>query len=248
MPATPGGKKVRPFVLGVDGYRGGWVFVRINLSGQGLSAGIVRSFRDLLSGPAADAKMTLIDMPIGLASTGRRACEAEARKLLSPRRASSVFPSPRRTMLSFDDYAAANEWGKAQGAHAGGGLSKQAWMITPKIKEIDEAMTPEDQSRIGEGHPEIAFTRLNDGSPCYFSKRTPEGKAERYRLLKRHGLPAARRIYTELRLEHGAIIGEDDVYDACALALSARARLAGQAIHLTDGARDEKGLLMEIWG
>lgn len=151
-------------------------------------------------------------------------------------------------MLGFAAYEEANQWGKQQGPDGGGGLSKQAWMITPKIREIDAVISPDDQDRLGEGHPEVAFTRLNDGEPCRFAKRTTEGKRERRALLSRNGLTSAHDLFRRLKQMHGSGVAEDDIYDACALALTARARLEGKAIRLSDDERDARGLVMEIWG
>lgn len=248
MPATKRGNAAGPFVLGVDGCRAGWVAARLNLLSGETAAFIIPSFDDLWKGVGTEAEMIAVDMPIGLAETGRRACEREARKLLSPYRHTSVFPTPRRAMLAFDAYEDANDWGKRQGAEAGGGLSRQAWMITPKIREIDNVIKPRDQRRLAEGHPEVAFWRLNGGAPCRHPKRKPEGAKERLALLRRQGISNARRLYESLRAEAGAKIGADDVYDACALALTAKARLEGKAVRLGDGAKDARGLLMEIWG
>ena len=196
--------------------------------------------------------MTMADMPIGLGDEAARACERQARALLSPLRHSSVFSPPRRGMLDFTDYAAANAWGKAQakrlaGKEAGGGLSRQAWMIAPKIREADAYMTPARQARIAEAHPEVAFWRLNGAAPCVHSKKTPEGRAERKALLARNGLDPEP-LFRALRKDAGGGAGLDDWYDACALALTAKARLEGAAVRLGDGARDARGLLMEIWG
>ncbi len=190
--------------------------------------------------------MIMVDMPIGLGDRAPRACETMARRLLSPLRHSSVFSPPRRKMLSFARYEDANAWGKE---NCGKGLSKQAWMIAPKIREIDEAIAPQDQARVGEGHPEFAFARLNGGKPCAHPKRKAEGQTERLALLAREGMTEAEAIYQSLRAEHGGkSIARDDVYDACALALTAKARLEGSALRLSDDARDGRGLVMEIWG
>lgn len=195
----------------------------------------------------APAAMTIIDMPIGLADAGRRACEAMTRQKIGPRR-SSVFSAPRRPMLAFSDYAQANEWGKRQGKALGGGLSKQAWMIVPKIRDIDAVITPADQDYVGEGHPELAFWRLNGGAPCRRPKREKEGAEERRALLDRAGIADAAAHFDALRKRYGRGVALDDVYDACVLALTAEARLNGEAVRLSDGARDARGLVMEIWG
>lgn len=235
------------FVLGVDGCRAGWAVLRLNLYDNAVSGFLAPDFAGLLNGAGAGAAMIIVDMPIGLAERGRRGCEALARDRLKPGRTSSVFTPPRRPMLAFKTYVEANAWGKRQ--EAKGGLSKQAWMIAPKIREIDAAIAPADQARLGEGHPEIAFARLNAGRPCAHSKRKREGEAERRALLARAGVANAEEIYLTLRAAHGAAaVKRDDVYDACALALTAKARLEGTATRLTDGARDARGLIMEIWG
>lgn len=155
-------------------------------------------------------------------------------------------------MLDFDSYAEANAWGKAQakrltGQEKGGGLSKQAWMIAPKIREADAVMTPALQKRISEAHPELAFTRLNGGAPCAHSKRTSEGRQERKALLAQSDLHPDS-LFLQLREDASGGVGLDDLYDACALALTAKARSEGKAIRLGDGSRDARGLLMEIWG
>jgi len=39
----------------------------------------------------------------------------------------------------------------------GRGLSQQAWGIAPKIKEVDDAITPESQQWAFEIHPEVSL-------------------------------------------------------------------------------------------
>ena len=208
-----------------------------------MSVAIADSIAALLGGPLAHAEAIVVDIPIGLPELPGRACERDARLAIGPRR-SSVFAAPLRGMLSFAAYEDANAFGKARGA----GLSKQAWNITPKIREMDALITPSLQERIVEGHPELAFTRLA-GAPCTHSKRTTEGQAERRRLLASRAvdagslLEAARGRYPTKRQ-----FADDDLIDACALALSAEARLAGSAWLVGDGARDSRGLVMEICG
>ena len=250
MPATRTGNRSKSVVVGVDGCRDGWIAARLDLSDLKLALSLWPTFRAVLAGPANDASFLMVDMPIGCAETGRRACEQEARAKLGRGRASSVFATPRRPMLAFREYAQANEWGKRQGIAAGGGLSKQAWMIKPKIVEIDDLITPTDQLWIAEAHPEVAFYRLNDEHACTHSKHTEDGRKERLRLLRRHGLRGIDARIRTLKSKTGAgrKFATDDAYDACALALTARARMEGNAIRLGDGARDARGLLMEIWG
>lgn len=251
MPATKRGKRAPTHVFGVDGCRAGWVAARLNLDDNRLEAKFGFQFRDIVK-LVENARMVMVDMPIGLGDETARPCEAAARKLLSPLRHSSVFSPPRRQMLNFEEYSEANAWGKAQqkkltGSEAGGGLSKQAWMITPKIREVDAVMTPDLQKRICEAHPEIAFWRLNNRTPCTHSKRTAQGREERQVLLAKSGLNPDP-LFQSLKQAASGGAGLDDLYDACALALTAKARLNGKAVHLGDDKCDARGLLKEIWG
>lgn len=251
MPATGERMTDRGFVLGVDGCRNGWVAAILDTRSTIVNAAVVPDFRTLLARFFDAAAMIIVDMPIGLKDEGRRACEALARRRLGAGRASSVFPAPRRPMLSMRDYADANAWGKAQGAAHGGGLSKQAWHILPKIREIDDAIAPAHQERLGEGHPEIAFYRLNRLSPCTHGKRSAAGRSERLSILERHGVANAAALVIEARAQAkliGASVAHDDVYDACVLALTAKARLEGRALRLSADERDARSLMIEIWG
>lgn len=148
-------------------------------------------------------------------------------------------------MLAFDRYEDANAFGKANGA----GLSRQCWGIVPKIREADQQMTRDLQGLVGEGHPELAFTRLC-GAPCAYPKRTAEGARERRSALVAAGLFSIDALLADLRRRHPRKreFADDDFYDACALSLTAEARLAGAAWRFGDDARDARGLLMEIWG
>lgn len=251
MPATDRRIRRSGYVVGVDGCRAGWIAARLSLKTGALSAHFAQTFETVLA-TARDARAIMVDMPIGLPDAGKRACERDARRLLRPLRHASVFSPPRRPILDFADYAAANAWGKAQafletGTETGGGLSKQAWMIAPKIREVDAALSPASQAQVGEAHPEVAFWRLNGERPCRWPKRAPEGRSERKALLWRSGL-SPDDLFDALREEAGGGAGLDDLYDACALALTAQARLDGGAVRLGDGARDSRGLVMEIWG
>jgi predicted RNase H-like nuclease len=236
-------------VIGVDGCRNGWVAAMLDRRSKVVNVAVAPDFAALLSRFQPTAAMIIVDMQIGLKDEGRRECERLARARLGRTRSSSVFPAPRRPMLSFSDYAAANAWGKTQGP--GCGLTQQAWRILPKIREIDDAITPAHQARLGEGHPEVAFWRLNGSTPCAHRKRSSEGKRERLAILERNGLTGVDELVADARAQAkaiGASAARDDVYDACALALTARARLEGRALRLSADERDARGLLMEIWG
>lgn len=185
------------------------------------------------------AEMIAVDMPIGLPDSGERGCDRLARKLLGKRR-SSVFLGLRRPLLDFEDYPSANEWAKADGA----GLSKQAWYLLDKIREIDATIKPADQARIRETHPELAFLALK-GGPLDHPKKSPEGQAERIDLLEAAGFV---RVQPWIDLLSGERALPDDLLDACALSLAAERMMKGEGKRLPDDPpRDAKGLAMEIW-
>ena len=121
-------------------------------------------------------------MPIGLLDRpGQRACDNFARRMLGRGRASSVFPSPSRRALSFPDYRAASDVNLRL---TGLKLNKQSFNISPKVREVDEAMKPGMQDRVREVHPELAFRSLNGGSSVPLNKKTGAGRDHRWRLLR----------------------------------------------------------------
>ena len=190
-----------------------------------------------------EARLAVIDVPIGLSDGPPRPCDQAARRLLGPRR-SSVFTPPMRGMLDLPDRAAATRYGQAR--RAGGGLSAQAWNIVPKIREADAAATPERQYRLREGHPELAFARLH-GAPLPHPKKTEAGARLRHAVLRDAGLDAAGLLADVRAAQPRRAVADDDVLDAAVLALTALAVLDGTAIRL-GGERDATGRVMEILG
>ena len=115
--------------------------------------------------------MIAIDIPIGLLDVyvpGGRDCDREARKLLGQPRGSSVFSAPSRASLG------ARNYDEARPHH----MSQQAFGILPKVRAVDEAMTPELQDRVFESHPEVAFWSLA-GRPMKNNKKRVAGREER---------------------------------------------------------------------
>ncbi len=227
---------------GLDGCRAGWVLAA--LSPARLAVQVVPTFAEVAARVDDGALAALaVDMPIGLPDDGSRRADQEARHRLGPRRG-SVFPTPVRATLGAIDYADALAISRRV---SGKGLSKQAFHLLGRIAEVDRVMTPARQDRIFECHPELAFTQLA-GAPLRHSKRTRPGIAERLALLARALGPArsAPLAAAVAAPERGA--GPDDVVDAVVIALVAEALAAGSAEveHLGDGARDRRGLRMEI--
>lgn len=231
------------FVCGVDGFKRGWV-VALEQPGGGevrlAQYPTVAALIDELGAPAVLA----IDIPIGLPVRGSRQCDVEARRLLGPKRGTSVFPAPRRAMLYATSYTAACEAGRRTGD---GAISKQAWALMPKLREVDELLQgrPELRDRVKEVHPEVCFFHLAGGHPVTEAKRTFLGLKRRLDLLEPHFASVATGA-----LEDAARLGcgEDDALDALAALWTARRIASREAVRIPVAEeRDATELVMEMW-
>jgi predicted RNase H-like nuclease len=223
-------------IAGIDGCRGGWLVVEACSNLRDANFRIAPNWNAI----ASDAEIIAVDMPIGLSRSGVRQCEVEARKIISPH-GSRVFRTLPRGALKFPqkDWRNANQWSKAQGF---GGISKQIWAIRPKIIEIDRAITPDNQTRVYEAHPELAFARLAGLS--LESKHTSQGLAARKHLLQRAGFTKLDDWLQHLR---GTGAKADDLLDSCVLALTAKNLLQGTAKLVPAVVEtDSRGLRMAI--
>lgn len=200
-------------------------------------ASIIPNIRDAMDTCASHIG---VDMPIGFPADTARSCEALARQYIGPRR-SSVFPVPCREAVMADDYRKACE---INARVLGKKFSKQAFMLFPKMREIDAAITPAIQSRLFEVHPEVAFCAMNNDQPLLHAKKTADGAAHRRALLTAGGFPLARLQHPQWTKSQAA---DDDILDACAVCWSARRIATGE--HSTFPAIpefDARGLRMEI--
>jgi predicted RNase H-like nuclease len=221
-------------VGGADGCRTGWVVCRRDADGA-LDIRVVKTLAEACEG----LSILAVDMPIGFVDVPRppRACEAEARKLL-PGKASSVFPTPCRSVLACTTHAEANATSKTLGI----GINQQTFHLFPKIREVDALLRGSAKLRrvVFEAHPELAFARMNGGKPVLSKKRQPEGYAERLKLLARHG------FRTKVNRLSGA--ARDDILDAIAVCRTATLIARGEAKRLGPARqRDRCGLPMNIW-
>jgi predicted RNase H-like nuclease len=240
------------WVAGVDGCRAGWIAAFLNLESGAWHFHHATSLEAIVDVPPRP-KIVAIDMPMGFleqAEPGGRACEREARKLLKGK-ASSVFAVPARAALASPSYADALAINRASSDHALG-LSKQAWHLVPKMRELDALLEsrPPLRKRIFEAHPELAFARLNDGTPVLASKKNEAGRCQRLALLAKAGFKDADARWAEYRAAHGlrrADVGDDDAFDALAVCVTAR-RIAGRdAIVLpSKPGRDARGVEMAV--
>ena len=226
--------------VGVDGCRGGWIAAAVDPARAVWGARVLPDFAAVLA--AFPATAIAVDIPIGLPGAGDRACDRLARARLGPRR-SSVFPAPSRELLDLiagcADHASANRRCRAALGH---GVGAQTFNIHPKIRQVDELITPSLQLRVREAHPELCFATMR-GAPCAWPKRAPGGRAERLDALRAAcpWLPGGELGSTP----PGA--APDDLLDALAAAWTAGRIADGSAIKLPGVAElDPRGLRMEM--
>jgi len=226
-------------VAGVDACRGGWLVVADGP--DGLRRGVFPRFGEVIDWLAEDAVVG-VDIPIGLPEAGPRACDRLARGLLGPRR-SLVFPAPLRAVLAARDYAEACT---LRSRIEGRRMSRQAWNLVAKIKDVDELLARRAglDGRVFEVHPELAFRELAGGCPMSFPKRTGAGRAQRFETLVAH---FGRDVGDALDWRRGRGCAADDVLDAFAVLWSARRIGSGRALCLPDAPpTDRAGRPMRI--
>lgn len=239
------------YVAGVDGCRGGWlVALRLLDDPAAAALKVLATFAEVLDLPERPL-LIAVDMPIGLpAATGAggRGPDRLARANLGQRQ-SSVFAMPSRAAVMTTDYAAACRIALAT-SDPPRKISKQAFNLFPKIREIDALMTPELQERVVECHPELVFWSLNGRQPLLLPKKVrsranPAGLSERRALLAAAGYPD--RLLGASPFP-AATAGADDVLDALANSWAAARIASGVAIRFpSEPERDERGLRIEIW-
>src|SRR5262245_989407 len=238
------------WLAGVDGCRTGWIVALVRTAGDEIRVRVLPRFADVLAAPEAPA-VVAVDIPIGVPARvgyGGRAAENAVRPLLGARQ-SSVFSVPSRAALRAEDYRAACTIALAT-SDPPRKVSKQLFMIAPKIREVDACLRADGEAaaRVVEVHPEVAFWRFNGGraldQPKKVSGRCYEpGLTLRRRLLVEGGLPAA--VVHDVPPK-GA--GPDDLLDALACAAIARRIHAGVAQSFPHPPpRDAFGLPMAIW-
>lgn len=236
------------WVAGVDGFPDGWVVALEDLDSGAVSSAACETFAQILE-LRQHPRVIAVDVPIGLlsqAQAGGRACDKEARRILG-RRGSSVFSAPTRPALEALEaglpYATVSDANRGSSL-AGIGLSKQSFAIMPKIAEVDRAVTPQLQDRVFEIHPEISFSRANDGGVLPPKKRSA-GRAAREEILRRLGYVETIEWFPKPWLLRAR---PDDILDACIACWTARRIAAEQARRVPERPPlDERRLRMEIW-
>ena len=219
-------------LAGVDGCRGQWLAAVAD--GAAVSWRLVPSFRELYGDPALT--VITIDIPIGLPESGARACDLAARALLGARRM-SVFAAPVREVLPCATYAEARAVLAARGGRS---MSAQAFGIVRAVRDVDGCVGADDDDRVVETHPELAFLQLS-GESGLAAKKTTAGLAARLRALEKWRpdvLAVLERVPTG--------VPADDALDALACLWVAERWDRGERRTLGDGARDARHLPMRI--
>ena len=241
-PRSPAERTAPVQAIGVDGCSGGWFFVALEPSGT-TRCGVVRVLEELVRDAREPARL-FVDIPIGLPDgPGGRECDQLARRELGPRR-SSVFPAPARAVLDAVDYEDAKRRSRKA---TGKGLSKQAWAIVPKCREVDRLLRDDAKARriVREVHPEPCFWALAGRRPMQHGKKHEQGIQERIEVLKRVHPSAARETAAMLE-RRPRNVARDDVVDAMAAAVTAAADDAAIRTLPARPPRDASGLPMEM--
>lgn len=225
-------------LAGIDGCPSGWV-AAVADNGDPSSVRFCHpsGLASLMEDHAID--FAVIDMPIGLVDGPLpRDVEPGMRAVLKGK-TSSVFPTPCRKALDEFIYFDASYVNREA---LGVSLTKQTFMLFPKLREVDQVARLIGQNRLREGHPEVSYAMLN-GRPVLSKKRSSQGAQERTELLARAGLDA--RPLLEARAGHNCAV--DDVLDAAVLLWTAL-RFCGN-LHTTippQPSRDAAGLEMSV--
>lgn len=234
--------------MGVDGCRGGWLIAKTEGERGDLSAvslSVVPTLAKALKEKALREKalkekalekkafkerglkkevwrkkatqLVLIDMPKGLLSDKARKIEGLARQLLKGQ-ASTVFNVPVVDAVFAGDYQDASAINYRM---TGKKLSKQAWYLCPKIRELDELLAEESSlsDEIFESHPELVF-RLMAGVQLP-KKKLAEGLSARLALLEQAGMPATQLVNNLIDQYPRSVCFADDAVDALVLLLLA---------------------------
>jgi predicted RNase H-like nuclease len=131
---------------------------------------------------------------------------------------------------------------RRQAARAGRDLSQEAFGIGSKIKQVDDAITPETQQWVFEVHPEVCFWALNGQRPMTHNKKNKEGAAERLAVLS----PIFPKIGQHLGSRPSGV-GKDDLLDAAVAAWTALRIQDGEAQNVCEPESDSTGLSTTIW-
>ncbi len=219
------GKKV---FVGVDGCRAGWFAVFLEGENENYYSWKVEIFSEfsfliefLENNYGQSDPLILVDIPIGLKNggAGERLSDLGARSILKARK-SSIFPVPCREAIYAETYEKACEVNEKL---TGKRISKQAWNIVPKIRDVDSFLVENKvlREKIREVGPEICF-QFFAGFPMEFSKKKVKGFLERKAVLGNVCKYVDEIIEYALSKYRRKDLEKDDILDALAAAFIAK--------------------------
>lgn len=189
-----------------------------------------------------DCDLVCVDIPIGLAGRGLRETDVASKRVLG-RWNARVFLTPSRGAVEAATYPEANA---RSSELSGKGLSKQAWNILPKVREVDAWLLDVTPFPVRECHPEICFWGLG-GEVIAENKKSELGQARRLALLSKYIPDAAGMVADGLARWPRKVVAADDLIDAMVCAVTAAGVWDGSPRTLPEiPERDERGLAMEM--
>jgi predicted RNase H-like nuclease len=222
-------------IAGVDGCGDRWIAVVDSGDGRTEIRPPV-SLPELLE--CRELELLVMDIPIGLTDSGPREADLLARQFLG-KRGCCVFPAPIRPIL---DCGSWEEACRVRFAVEGKKISKQMFGILDKVREVDAALRRLRSGNIFEGHPEVSFALMNNGSPLLIGKKKSAGRDYRTELISRCFSGASEKL-SEHRHHR------EDILDAYALLWTAKRIKSNNARTFpSDHKPDRLGLRMEIVG
>ena len=216
-------------VLGVDGWRDGWVVAVA--TGRHVEwvaypqprSGVRDAFARLLDDhPGATVA---VDIPIGVVDGPRRSDRAAQDFLRGYGTWQSIFLTPERAVVQAYEAGCSHAEAMAAQRSAGrAGTSIQAWNLIAKMLEVGRAVEARPGRRVVEAHPECSL-RVLDPSIGTASKKTGRGVGLRLRALGS--------VFELPDLAYAPPgVPVDDLLDAAAVAWTAQRLVAGIATQL----------------
>ena len=228
-------------IAGADGCRGGWIVAAGTETGP-IEAHVFMNTREMLN-KLLPGYILCVDVPIGLTDEGSRGADKAARQYLGWPRMTSVFSAPIRPVLEADSWEEASA---IRREIEGKGMSRQAWGITPKVREVDHLIRELDprQEWVREAHPEVSFATWA-GQSMQYNKKIIAGRRERIDLIDgEFGEKTVAGLWDSVR---GQGLSVDDLIDALAMLWTAGRVESGRTQTLPEQEqRDQFNLRMEI--
>jgi predicted RNase H-like nuclease len=234
----------KPFYVGADGCKTGWFAILIVGKNQWQTE-VFQNISELWR-KFKKASVILIDIPIGIKEEGglERRCDKEARRIVRPPRASSVFRVPCRKAVYAATYYEANEINERR---TGTRISPMTWGIIPKIREMDKFIERNRSalSCVKEIHPELCFWAFA-GNPMQHNKKHAEGFKERFQVLKSCHPDTAAIVSYALSNYRRRDVAKDDILDALVAAITAFTGPGALSCLPNPPEFDDRGLPMQM--